>query len=516
MCSQCPAGYYGNSSGLCVICDAYTPTFNPELIFLIIILLFAFSVPLSICVFKIKKKAKAMKEKKAAKAEADKAAGKTDSGLKAVAKLAQESFSIKHKIIVSMIQVTSGISNSFQTEDEEEAEGFDNSMSALSAIELNFARAFPFECDLKVNADQKMFMTTFMPMVAIVVLLSFRLIAVGAGSLFEKCGAQKLQAKLFAIADQVEEYVMLIIFLVFVACSTAAFHTVSPYACVDFTKEMTATADNVESSFRKDDLSVDCLTDEHALYVTWAWLMVLVYPIGTPLIYIFVYRRNYDKIKPLIENEAQVNAATTLEELGEKHPEMMTDDCKTAIHSLASGSSKEQQKDLFESLPKYMRPLVRPYEYSCYWFEVFECLRKLALTGVTIFFPAGSMEQLVFTLIICVFLSWIYHHKQPYKNYDDDVLAAVCQASVFLVLVSRIVLQNADRFADGETWVAWIDIFLALSVIVPCIMAVLMTAHQLQVSEERAEFVAKKKGVSPVKKGKPEPVTDKVSVQQNV
>ena len=38
---------------------------------------------------------------------------------------------------------------------------------------------------------------------------------------------------------------------------------------------------------------------------------------------------------------------------------------------------------------QYLLTLIEPYEYRCYWFETFQCLHKVMLTGITIFFLAA-------------------------------------------------------------------------------------------------------------------------------
>ena len=44
----------------------------------------------------------------------------------------------------------------------------------------------------------------------------------------------------------------------------------------------------------------------------------------------------------------------------------------------------------------------------CYGFDIFECVRKLALVGVPVFFEAGGVGQAIFGLLIC-FLSFGMH-----------------------------------------------------------------------------------------------------------
>ena len=36
-----------------------------------------------------------------------------------------------------------------------------------------------------------------------------------------------------------------------------------------------------------------------------------------------------------------------------------------------------------------------------FWFEIFECVRKIALIGLPVFFQQGSTPQLILGLLIC-------------------------------------------------------------------------------------------------------------------
>ena len=48
---------------------------------------------------------------------------------------------------------------------------------------------------------------------------------------------------------------------------------------------------------------------------------------------------------------------------------------------------------LKEKLDPISVKLTAGYEMRCYWFEIFECLRKIVLIGVPILLEEGSTEQ---------------------------------------------------------------------------------------------------------------------------
>ena len=81
------------------------------------------------------------------------------------------------------------------------------------------------------------------------------------------------------------------------------------------------------------------------------------------------------------------------------------------------------------------------YEMRAYWFEVFECARKICLIGLPIFFEPGSAGQLIVGLLVCFISFGMYASYEPYVKDSDDWLAKVAQVSLFFSLVSSIALK---------------------------------------------------------------------------
>ena len=54
-----------------------------------------------------------------------------------------------------------------------------------------------------------------------------------------------------------------------------------------------------------------------------------------------------------------------------------------------------------EHLDPTLRKLMAGYEMRTYWFELFECARKLLLMALPIFFKSHPTVQLTLALIIC-------------------------------------------------------------------------------------------------------------------
>ena len=63
---------------------------------------------------------------------------------------------------------------------------------------------------------------------------------------------------------------------------------------------------------------------------------------------------------------------------------------------------------------------------------VFECFRKLALTGLLIFMYPGSASQILLGLLIAVLSKEYYTHLRPYIKDADDALANVGNLQIIL------------------------------------------------------------------------------------
>ena len=100
------------------------------------------------------------------------------------------------------------------------------------------------------------------------------------------------------------------------------------------------------------------------------------------------------------------------------------------------------------ALPGYFKKLIGPYELRVFWFEIFECVRKILLIGLPIFLEAGSMPQLVLGLLICFFSFGAYMQLAPYRLYKHDIVAQICQMQIFFALLAGVILNNSPEEAN--------------------------------------------------------------------
>jgi len=84
------------------------------------------------------------------------------------------------------------------------------------------------------------------------------------------------------------------------------------------------------------------------------------------------------------------------------------------------------------------------YSLNVFYFEIVESIRKLSLVGLPVFFTSGSIEQLLFALIITFITFGLYTMLKPYKEWEDNTVAIMCQIAIFFALVSSLALAEAS------------------------------------------------------------------------
>ena len=95
-----------------------------------------------------------------------------------------------------------------------------------------------------------------------------------------------------------------------------------------------------------------------------------------------------------------------------------------------------------------------------WWFEIFECLRKLAVACLPVFFqPSGSPSQLVWGLVVCFVAFGLYVHFDPYEERGDNAVAALCQVQIFFSLLASVALTSDSGAAGTEMGVLLVVLY---------------------------------------------------------
>ena len=211
--------------------------------------------------------------------------------------------------------------------------------------------------------------------------------------------------------------------------------------------------------------------------------MVFLYPLGTPLFYLFLLRRNRPRLDRLRVNQALrvqlINKARASSDyqsgrasrderqvpwlISEEERSRLSDDMLKELRELEHEDASERA-----ALPSYISKLLKGYELRVPWFEVFECVRKLAIACLPVFFqPSGSASQLLFGLMICFMCFGFYVAFDPFEDRGNDAVAQLCQLQIFFSLLSSVALTYEDDENAGSN----IDVLLVVLWFLPLTVA---------------------------------------------
>ena len=129
---------------------------------------------------------------------------------------------------------------------------------------------------------------------------------------------------------------------------------------------------------------------------------------------------------------------------------------------------------------------LHPLMPSC---QIFECVRKLAVACVPVFFqPSGSASQLTFGLMVCFVAFGAYVHFDPYEDRGNDAVARLCQTQIFFSLLASVAIASDDGANAGSN----LDALLVVLWFVPVGLACFLESPVVSVAQMVADkWVAK-------------------------
>ena len=384
-----------------------------------------------------------------------------------------DSLMVKLRILISMIQVLSQLGVVYSIPFPSL---YSNLLRWIGLLELNFIDILPLGCVMSVGFHFSLLMRTLVLPALLLVALAAKVVRAPA-----------------RVADFFNGLNFLVLFLIYPSTSAAIFATFQCEELSDGTRWLRA------------DLSVDCDGDFHTLFRYYAGLMVIVYPLGTPLFYLFLLRRNRARLDRLRVNQAlRIQLINNARASGDYKSGRASEDKRQVPWVISeeerSGLSVNVLKDLRElehedmaeraAMPSSVTKLLKGYELRVCWFEVFECVRKLAVACLPVFFqPSGSASQLLFGLMVCFMCFGAYVHFDPFEDRGNDAVARLCQVQIFFSLLSSVALS----FSDDENAGSYIDTLLVMLWFLPVTLAVVLESPLKSVISALLSWLATKR-----------------------
>jgi len=367
---------------------------------------------------------------------------------------------VKVKILIALYQILNGIGLVFSIP---YPSFYESSLAVIEGIvSIELPQVMPMACIYPwFDLYMLLLVKTIGPLVGIAGLCLL-------GALLDAltcCASESRKRIIKSLKQSGTDAIFFILFLIYPSVSSTIF---SVFVCEELPNG---------DSYLRLDFRCRCNDDGRPFWVFWAVISTIVYPLGIPCLYAYLLCYKY---RPQLEVEKmaetmKVNRDRLAEFAGKDARELMSMTgplCADDLADIAKGdngspSVQDLRKELgpFKTafpeeaaampwhvdwdsrrdenvpLPSYVRKLIGGYERRTYWFEIFECLRKVMLVGLPVFFKPGSTGQLTLGLLICFFTYGLYCHFGPFVEDSDDILQTVCQVQIFFALLSSIILK---------------------------------------------------------------------------
>ncbi|CAM9540886.1 unnamed protein product, partial [Scytosiphon promiscuus] len=177
---------------------------------------------------------------------------------------------------------------------------------------------------------------------------------------------------------------LLLTFLVYSSVSSMVFQT---FACETLD-------DGIE--YLRADYRIQCTDAKHKAFEVYASLMIMVYPVGIPLLY----------------------AVQLFQHRG------------VLAHASADKAAAQPIVGLWE-----------PYRPERFYYEVVECGRRIMLTGVVVFIFPNDAAQVAITMLIAFIFFGVLEILSPYKSESDMWLSRGGHVLVFLSMFHLLLLK---------------------------------------------------------------------------
>ena len=324
---------------------------------------------------------------------------------------------VQLKIMVTFMQVLSQIHTVY---DIPYPESFVRFVQRMAFINLDLIDVMRVGCVAQIDFYGKLVAVTLVPIFLTTLLYA-------AARFAQRTMAS---AKALAVCNTCIKIFLLLTFIIFPSVSTTVLRA---FPCRDF---------DDGSSLLKADYSIDCNASGRGGYVFYAVLMTLVYPIGIPTLYAVLLWKQRQLVCPEKREWQKVCGVKLYPPLALS---IADDDALLAERE----AMLRDKSDDAHALLRSTQFLFKEYEPRFWWFEVFECARRLMLTGGTVFFLEGSATQVAAGIIVALISIHVYADTHPFIDKKDDRLAMAAQWSIFFTLFSGLLLKTKVPSDDG-------------------------------------------------------------------
>ena len=260
--------------------------------------------------------------------------------------------------------------------------------------------------------------------------------------------------------------------LTFLVLPAASVKISSAFECKTF--------DGEYGKFLKVDYSIDCNSSYYHDIYRYARVMVFFYPVGIPFTYLFLLCYHYihkaakekkkagevfsrhdggsGSVSCDVFRDLMKALGTNCEEERETIKKLAVDGCISKPDFVEwyvewlFDESQENKSHYFKSL----QFISGSYKRECWWFEVVETSRRLALSFGLSYLPfPGTAWQIIVSMVCCLFFLKIHAVWKPFKDDHEGRTAEILQWQLFFTLFAALCIRlnlNGETPQDKETF----------------------------------------------------------------
>jgi hypothetical protein len=373
---------------------------------------------------------------------------------------------VQLKILTTTFQITSTIPTATNVVFPVQ---FARYLNAMTVFNLNVMSAVPVDCAHDGTYDflDKLVMITLAPIGLSLLLLmaciaeyTYRSLAYRHLHAIAKASEEVLDKEEKKLSKVVTRYLTLFFLLTYLVLPFIATTLFRTFLCTDLDPN-NEDAD-LDDLFLTADMRISCTSDYYKRGLAYAAVMIVVYVIGIPLMYLILLYRSrkeiMERFQPLkqesvpIESSSSAKNVTGSAAADEAAAEDERDEGAAPTADTSTGAPANQlllRHDHAARNALMISFLYEAYEPKYWYWEVVETTRRLMLTAVLSVCGPGTSGQVLFAVLLALIYIKMYGYYAPYTKVSDDVLAETGQFQIFLSFLGALVYQ---RHLLGNEW----------------------------------------------------------------
>jgi hypothetical protein len=351
------------------------------------------------------------------------------------------SLTVKIKIIVATFQVVASTAVVISVAMPDKFSRFANVVNLLN---LNFSSLFQFGCAGRYTYFDTVLFTTLSPVAVAVVFVLL---------LFSEFGYRTLMKSRKPLETLAEKYLVALFYLSYFILPSVTTTVFKLFLCTNIDPNQEDPGN--DDYFLTADMSISCQSDLYSKYITFAVAMIVLYPVGIPLMYFTLLYYNRDEIadRDSIISE-QSESTTTVDENNNKRSSKNVTRVKVSPNAMSkSGGGEDSVRAaakietagvVYVLSPSAARLsfLWEAYEPRFWYWEIIETTRRIMLTAVLSVLDPGSSGQSIVAVLIALFYIKVYGYFNPYREGSDDILSETGQFQIFFTFFCALIIQN--------------------------------------------------------------------------